>query len=55
MASTKVWKRGQMEALNNKDCRITIDGRRHYTTPFGPAPSVTTILSEIASEANKKS
>jgi hypothetical protein len=54
MASTKVWKRDQMEALNNKDCRITIDGRRHYTTPFGPAPSVTTILSEIASEENKK-
>ena len=54
MASKKIWRRDQMEALNNEECRITIDGRRHYTTPFGPAPSVTTILSEIASEENKK-
>jgi hypothetical protein len=54
MTCKKVWKKDQMEALNNKECRITINGKRHYTTPFGPAPSVTTILSEIASEANKK-
>jgi len=44
------------EELNAKPARITINGKRHYHTPFltGPAPSVTTIISETASEANKK-
>ena len=44
------------EELNKKPARITINGKRHYETPFwtGPAPSVTTIISETASEANKK-
>ena len=43
-------------ALNNKPARIVINGKRHYETPFltGPAASVTTIISETASEANKK-
>ena len=43
------------DALNKKPARITIRGKRHYETPFytGPAPSVTTIISETASEANK--
>jgi hypothetical protein len=42
--------------LNQLPSRVTINGKRHYNTPFytGPAPSVTTILSETASEANKK-
>jgi len=42
--------------LNNGPARITLNGKRHYVTPLptGPAPSVTTILSETASEANKK-
>jgi hypothetical protein len=42
--------------LNRLPARITINGKRHYHTPFrtGPAASVTTILSETASEANKK-
>jgi hypothetical protein len=42
--------------LNLKPARVTINGKRHYHTPFktGPAASVTTILSETASEANKK-
>jgi hypothetical protein len=42
--------------LNRLPARITINGKRHYHTPFetGPAPSVTTILSETASEANKR-
>jgi len=42
--------------LNSKPARITINGKRHYETPFhtGPAASVTTIISETASEANKK-
>jgi len=45
-----------MEDINKEACRLSFDGRRHYTTPLqsGPAPSVTTILSETASEANKK-
>lgn len=45
-----------MRELNSRPARITINGKRHYHTPFvtGPAPSVTTILSETASEANKK-
>ena len=43
-------------ALNSKPARIVINGKRHYETPFltGPAASVTTIISETASEANKK-
>ena len=47
---------GLMEELNGSATRITLNGKRHYTTPLpcGPAPSVTTILSETASEANKK-
>ena len=42
--------------LNAKPARVTINGKRHYNTPFytGPVPSVTTIISETASEANKK-
>jgi hypothetical protein len=45
-----------IEKLNSHPARITINGKRHYNTPFltGPAPSVTTVLSETASEANKK-
>jgi hypothetical protein len=45
-----------LEDLNAKPARVTINGKRHYHTPFltGPAPSVTTIISETASEANKK-
>jgi len=45
-----------MRDLNRSAARITLNGKRHYTTPLetGPAPSVTTILSETASEANKK-
>jgi len=44
------------EELNSRPARVTINGKRHYHTPFltGPAPSVTTIISETASEANKK-
>ena len=44
------------DELNSKPARVTINGKRHYHTPFltGPAPSVTTIISETASEANKK-
>ena len=50
------WSVDQMEDINKEACRLSFDGRRHYTTPLqsGPAPSVTTILSETASEANKK-
>lgn len=42
--------------LNQLPSRVTINGKRHYNTPFytGPAPSVTTILSDTASEANKR-
>jgi hypothetical protein len=45
-----------MRELNQRPARIEINGKRHYHTPFetGPAPSVTTILSETASEANKR-
>jgi hypothetical protein len=45
-----------MRELNSRPARITLNGKRHYHTPFvtGPAPSVTTILSETASEANKR-
>jgi len=44
------------EDLNSKPARISIHGKRHYHTPFntGPAASVTTIISETASEANKR-
>ena len=44
------------QELNSKPARVTINGKRHYETPFqtGPAASVTTIISETASEANKK-
>ena len=45
-----------MRSLNQTATRITLNGKRHYTTPLpqGPAPSVTTIISETASEANKR-
>ena len=45
-----------MRNLNRAATRITLNGKRHYTTPLpsGPAPSVTTIISETASEANKR-
>jgi hypothetical protein len=45
-----------MRDLNRTAARITLNGKRHYTTPLptGPAPSVTTIISETASEANKR-
>ena len=33
------------------DTRLTINGSRHYKTPFGALPSVTTILS--ATQGNK--
>ena len=44
------------EQLNAQPSRVTINGKRHYNTPFhtGPAASVTTILSETASEMSKK-
>ena len=35
------------------DTRLTINGSRHYKTPFGALPSVTTILS--ATQGNKAS
>ena len=45
-----------MRNLNGTATRITLNGKRHYTTPLpaGPAPSVTTIIGETASEANKR-
>lgn len=45
-----------MRNLNGTATRITLNGKRHYTTPLpsGPAPSVTTIISQTASEANKR-
>jgi hypothetical protein len=45
-----------MNDINKTAARITLNGKRHYTTPLptGPAPSVTTIISQTASEANKK-
>jgi hypothetical protein len=51
----KHWHNTLLE-LNQSPVRITLNGKRHYTTPLpcGPAPSVTTIISETASEANKK-
>ena len=46
----------KLRDLNKSAARITLNGKRHYTTPLptGPAPSVTTIISETASEANKR-
>jgi hypothetical protein len=46
----------EFKLLNAKPARVVINGKRHYETPFhtGPAASVTTIISETASEANKK-
>ena len=51
----KVWE-PTLQVLNKNPVRITLNGRRHYTTPLaqGAAPSVTTILSQTASEANKQ-
>ncbi len=44
-----------LRELNKKPARVVIDGKRHYHSPFSnPVPSVTTIISETASEANKK-
>jgi hypothetical protein len=45
-----------MRGINESPARISLNGRRHYTTPLpsGPAPSVTTIISQTASEANKR-
>ena len=45
-----------MKDINKTAARITLNGKRHYTTPLftRPAPSVTTIISETASEQNKK-
>jgi hypothetical protein len=44
----------KMDALNQEACRIEIKGKRHYTTPEGPVPSVTTIISQTASEQSKR-
>ena len=54
-SSLKVWEH-TLQVLNKNPVRITLNGRRHYTTPLkqGAAPSVTTILSQTASEANKQ-
>lgn len=51
----KVWE-PTLQVLNKNPVRITLNGKRHYTTPLaqGAAPSVTTILSQTASEANKQ-
>ena len=53
--SKKQWSQTLTE-LNKGPARVAIKGRRHYVTPLptGPAPSVTTIISETASEANKR-
>ena len=44
------------DQVNDRDARIVLNGKRHYHNPFGtkPTPSVTTLISETASEANKK-
>ena len=34
-----------MDYRSEGDTRVTIDGSRHYKTPYGALPSVTTILS----------
>ena len=54
-SSLKAWE-PTLQKLNKKPVRITLNGKRHYTTPLaqGAAPSVTTILSQTASEANKQ-
>ena len=53
--SRKTWQEKLVD-LNKGPARIALNGRRHYVTPLptGPAPSVTTIISETASEANKR-
>jgi len=53
---TKDQWQSKLSDLNKGPARITLNGKRHYVTPLpcGPAPSVTTIISETASEANKK-
>mgnify|MGYP003112601497 CR=1 FL=1 len=40
-----------MDYRSKGDTRISINGARHYKTPYGPLPSVTTILS--ATSGNK--
>ncbi|HAP31364.1 MAG TPA: hypothetical protein DCR01_05290, partial [Flavobacteriales bacterium] len=40
-----------MDYRSKGDTRLTIDGSRHYKTPYGALPSVTTILS--ATQGNK--
>ena len=40
-----------MDYRSKGDTRLTIDGSRHYKTPYGAFPSVTTILS--ATQGNK--
>ena len=40
-----------MDYRSKGDTRVTIDGSRHYKTPYGSLPSVTTILS--ATQGNK--
>ena len=40
-----------MDYRSEGDTRLTIDGSRHYKTPYGALPSVTTILS--ATSGNK--
>jgi len=54
-SSLKVWE-PTLQVLNKNPVRITLNGKRHYTTPLkqGAAPSVTTMLSQTASEANKQ-
>jgi len=46
----------RLDKINKNPARITLNGKRHYTTPLvtGPAPSVTTMISETASEKNKR-
>ncbi|BCV02851.1 MAG: hypothetical protein CM15mV58_410 [uncultured marine virus] len=45
-----------LEEINKNPVRITLNGKRHYTTPLpsGPAPSVTTIISETAQNKIKR-
>ena len=56
LETTQVSNDDLMKDINKTAARITLNGKRHYTTPLftGPAPSVTTIISETASEQNKK-
>jgi len=54
MDTAAKWPAELIEEINKNESRITLNGKRHYTTPYGPAPSVTTIISETASEANKR-